>query len=152
MVPESTSASRLTEDAENPQSFDTCPSAIVSGQSWSSMAASIDQRLDFPAIEGEPCNSLARYENERSTSPAATHLTNSEIDTGEISNTFTARSGCDPESFTKSNPPSLGCLPAEIRQKIWKYALAAEEKKFDFSDLCEPSFKPNVATGLLRVK
>lgn len=159
MVPESSTASRLTEDAENPQSFETCPSTIVSGQSWSSMAASIDQRLDclrlgpsIPAIEGEPCNSLARFENEGGARNAASHSTNSEIGTGEISNTFTGRSGCDPENFTQSNSPSLRCLPAEIRQQIWKYALTAEENKFEFSDLCEPDFKPNVATGLLRVK
>ena len=124
------------------------------------MAASIDQRLDclrqgppIPGIEGEPHNSITIVENKRRAKHAASHPTDSEIDTGEISNNLNA-GGCefDPESYTQSISPSLGRLPAEIRKKIWKYALTAEDKKFEFSDLCHPYFKPNVATGLLRVK
>lgn len=157
MAPESTTASRLTEDTEASQSSNKCPITIVPGQSWNSMAASIDQGLDclrqgppIPAIGGEPCNSLAIIENEGRAKHAASHLPNSEIDTGEISDNFTPRCIFDPE--TQSISPNLGRLPAEIRKQIWKYALTAEEKQFDFSDLCEPYFRPNVATGLLRVK
>lgn len=154
MPPESTTTSRLIEGIETPQSFNKCPITIVPGQSWN---ASIDQRLNclrqgppIPTNRGEPCNSLAIIENEGRGKHAASHLTNSETGPGEISNNFTPRCGFDPE--TQSISPSLGRLPAEIRKQIWKYALTAEEKKFDFSDLCEPYFRPNVATGLLRVK
>lgn len=150
MAPESTTI----EGIETPQS---CPITMVPGQSWNSIAATIDQRLDclrqgppIPTIRGEPCNSLAIIENEGRAKHAASHLTNSEIEPGRISNNFTPRCGFDPE--TQSISPSLGRLPAEIRKQIWKYALTAGEKKFEFSDLCEPYFRPNVATGLLRVK
>lgn len=130
---------------------------MVPGQSWNSIAATIDQRLDclrqgppIPTMIGEPCNSLAIIENEGRVKHAASHLTNSEIEPRRISNIFTPRCEFDPE--TQSISPSLGRLPAEIRKQIWKYALTAGEKKFEFSDLCEPYFRPNVATGLLRVK
>lgn len=108
------------------------------------MAAGIDQRLDclslgppVPAIEEESSNSLSRFENE-------SREKHSEIDIGEIRR--------DPEDLTQSNSPRFGGLPAEIRQEVWKLALTAEGKKFDFSDVTELNFKPNVATGLLRVK
>lgn len=157
MAPESITTSRLTEGIETSQSPNKCPITIVPGQSWNSMAATIDQGLDclrqgppIPTIGGEPCNSLAIIENEGRAKHAASNPTNSEIEPGEISNNFVPRCGFDRE--TQSISPSLGCLPAEIRKQIWKYALTAGEKKFEFSDLCEPYFRPNVATGLLRVK
>lgn len=157
MAPESTTTSRLTEGIETPQSCHKCPITMAPGQCWNSIAATIDQRLDclrqgppIPTIGGEPCNSLALIENEGRAKHAASHLTNSEIEPGRISNNFTPR--CDFDAETQSISPSLGRLPAEIRKQIWKYALTAGEKKFEFSDLCEPYFRPNVATGLLRVK
>lgn len=121
------------------------------------MTTTIDQRVDclrqmppIPAVGEEPCNSLAMIENEGRAKHAASHLTDSEIEPGKINNNFTPRCGFSPE--TQSISPSLSHLPAEIRKQIWKYALTAAEKKFEFSDLCEPYFRPNVATGLLRVK